>query len=265
MAVWSSRGRLSISWFITHSADRIKSYSTYANLPSDYPRISLTANHGPQNLRQEDLSNSGENHPQDDTEENRGWSKCNHSSYCNVRHEIGPQITSDASAHARVIASSGLPKAVADLRQAKNVAADSEISFNQIIPGRQPVQQALSREYQKLAGPNSGTSFLSQSQLNYDDLVSQQATIFPERRCSGNSNRVAPQPVSTLYNIGARATDSTFSSPQKVKFLKLTYLLQGSTIPESIKGHYIQYISPRTTLLTRTPTNSTAGTCLSRD
>jgi hypothetical protein len=70
-AVGSSRGRLSISWFITHSADHIKSYSTYANLPSDYPRISPTANHGPQNLKQEDLSNSGENHPQDDTEENR--------------------------------------------------------------------------------------------------------------------------------------------------------------------------------------------------
>jgi hypothetical protein len=62
--------------------------------------------------------------------------------------------------------------------------------------------------------------------------------MIPERPYSGNSSRVAPQPVSTLYNIGARATDSkiTLSSPEKAKFLKLTYLLQGSTIPESING-----------------------------
>jgi hypothetical protein len=60
--------------------------------------------------------------------------------------------------------------------------------------------------------------------------------MISERLYSGNSSRVAPQPVSTLYNIGARATDSTFSSPEKAKFLKLTYLLQGSTIPESING-----------------------------
>jgi len=128
---------------------------------------------------------------------------------------LDPQITSNASARARVITSSGLHKAVADLRQAKKAAADSEILFNQILPGRQPVQQALSCEYQKLAPPNSGTSVLSRSHLNYDDIVSQQATMIPERPYSGNSSRFAPQPVSTLYNTGARATDSTFSSPKK--------------------------------------------------